>query len=106
MPEETLSSRPLSTSARDRALLIGRAEAVTKVVKAVMLGLNTMVLGGRGVGKTSFLHLCEWQLQHEGRKTVWINGAFAIRAVDLVEQVGYELESPRTTGEMTQLALT
>lgn len=93
--EALLSSRPLSDSARDRQLLIGRREAVSQVVKAIDFGVNVLVVAHRGYGKTSFLHTCEWELRQEKRRTLWINGAFMEDAADLVDTVAFQLEAAR-----------
>jgi hypothetical protein len=93
--EALLSSRPLSDSAHDRQLLIGRKDALTQVVKAVAFGLNVLVLAHRGYGKTSFLHTCDWKLRQEHHRTIWINGAFMEDASDLVDTVAFQLNEAR-----------
>lgn len=90
-----LSNRPLSGSARDRKLLIGRDDLIRTVVRGPQFGANTIVLGTRGVGKTSLLHSCDAELRAQGRKTVWINGAFPETALNLLDAVAYALELPR-----------
>jgi hypothetical protein len=90
-----LSNRPLSETARDRKLLIGREDAIRSVVRGTQFGANTIVLGARGMGKTSFLHSCDAELRAQGHKTVWINGAFPETALDLLDAVAYALDLPR-----------
>ena len=65
------------------------------VVRAVDFGLNTLVLGPRGSGKTSLLHSCEAEQERSGRPTVWISGAFIESALELIDAVAFKLEAPR-----------
>lgn len=97
MPADTdlLSNRPLSESVRDRHLLVGREEAVRQVVRSPRYGVNTIVFGTRGIGKTSFLHTCQWELQKQGRRTILVNGTYPENALDLLDQMAYQLQFPR-----------
>ncbi len=95
-PDVLLSSRPLSNSVRDRTLFMGRREDVSQVLKAVNFGVNVLVLGPRGAGKTSFLHTCEWELEQQNRRTVWVSGAFVESAMELLDAVAYQFEVPRS----------
>lgn len=97
MVETFLSPGPLSGSRRDMGLLVGREEAVKQVVRAVEFGINTLVLGPRGSGKTSLLHSCEAEWQRSRRRTAWISGAFLGGGLELIDAVAFALEAPRET---------
>lgn len=51
-----LSQRPLTAAGSDQRLYVGRDEEAMAVVDALHLGLNVLVDGPRGSGRTSFLH--------------------------------------------------
>jgi hypothetical protein len=75
---------------------MGRREEVSQVLKAVNFGVNILVLGPRGAGKTSFLHTCEWELEQQNRRTVWVSGAFVESAMELLDAVAFQFEVPRS----------
>jgi len=51
-----LSPSPIYGSPRDRDLFVGREAELQRAVAAVASGLNTLVVGPRRIGKSSFLH--------------------------------------------------
>jgi hypothetical protein len=51
-----LSPSPIYGSPRDRDLFVGREAELRRAVAAVASGLNTLVVGPRRIGKSSFLH--------------------------------------------------
>lgn len=51
-----LSQRPLTASAADAALFVDRSSELQRLGRAVDLGLNSLVIGDRGSGRTSLLH--------------------------------------------------
>ena len=61
-----LSQRPLLATAADAALFVDREPELTKLRRAVELGLNTLLLGERGSGKTSLVHQLERTLEADG----------------------------------------
>lgn len=60
-----LSQRPLSASSADAALFVGREREIDKILRAVRLNLNCLVLGDKGVGKTTILHQVERRLRED-----------------------------------------
>ena len=60
-----LSSRPLLDTRADRALFAGRTSQLAALDRARHAGLNTLVLGDRGSGKTSLLRQVALRLREE-----------------------------------------
>ena len=60
-----LSSRPLLDTRADRALFAGRTPQLAALDRARHAGLNTLVLGDRGAGKTSLLRQLALRLREE-----------------------------------------
>lgn len=61
-----LSGRPLLDSAADAALFVGRQGELDRLERATRAGLNTVVVGERGVGVTSLVHALARQLRDRG----------------------------------------
>lgn len=64
-----LTGRPLLGSQHDATLFVGRAEELERLHRAVAAGLNTVVVGQRGVGVTSVLHALVRRLDDHGGLT-------------------------------------
>lgn len=62
-PSVRLDRRPLLDTRTDAPLFVGRVAEVTRLGRSVRLGLNTVVYGGRGSGKTSLLRHTAWLLR-------------------------------------------
>lgn len=85
-----ISQRPLQATAADSAVFVGRAAELEKLSRAVRHGFNSLVLGERGVGKTSLLRRFERQLTEHGTdcRFVEASGATTVRQlIDLVHEV-------------------
>lgn len=83
-----LTGRPLLDSQRDLALLVGRATELAQLQRAAAAGLNTAVVGERGVGVTSLVHALTHQLRDQAIATpvvVRCGGARSI--VDVLTRV-------------------
>jgi hypothetical protein len=58
-----LGNRPLLSTARDRDLFVDRVDELTQLHENARQGLNTLILGAPGVGKTSLLRRFEVELE-------------------------------------------
>lgn len=82
-----ISQRPLQASAADAELFVNRAAELEKLSRAVRHGFNSMVLGERGVGKTSLLRRFEGQLDAAGTERRFIEASGATTVPELIELV-------------------
>jgi hypothetical protein len=67
-----LSNRPLFPVAADTPLFVW-TEAALGVLKGLELRRNTLVVGSRGSGKTSLLHMAERRLRDSGRPVAFVS---------------------------------
>jgi hypothetical protein len=72
-----LSQRPLMSTGADAALFVGREREVGTLTRAAGLGLNALLLGQRGSGKTSLLHHFERELGEAGMEVRFIEASGA-----------------------------
>ncbi len=72
-----LSNRPLFPTLADLDYFVW-TDAARAVARALELGRNTLILGPRGSGKTSLLHVAEHQLREAGRPVAFVS----LRGVD------------------------
>jgi hypothetical protein len=94
-----LADRPLLDTDRDRPLFVGREAEIKKVTQAAEVGLNTLLLAGRGMGKTSLLRRVMWDLRRRNRPFVQVSGAMANDPQEFVDMVGWALGYPRQVRE-------
>lgn len=80
-----LSQRPLLSTAADAALFVHRGRELATLHRAVRLGLNALLLGERGSGKTSLLHFFERTLRDDGTDVRFVEASSATTIDDLVE---------------------
>lgn len=73
----TLSGRPLLDTRADARLFVGRQSELARLGDAVDDGLNTLLLGARGSGRSSLLRQLAYQLrqQPQRRLTVFVDAA-------------------------------
>jgi len=62
----TLSGRPLLDTRPDSELFVDRVEEMSRVRAALNHGLNCLVVGERGSGKTSFMRALMFQSRQAG----------------------------------------
>lgn len=62
-----MSNRPLLDTRTDAELFVGRELELHRLARAVELGLNALVVGAAGVGKTSLLRQLAYRLRANGR---------------------------------------
>ncbi len=92
-----LADRPLIDTDRDSRLFVDRETEQAGILKAINYGLNTLVVGERGMGRTSFLHQIMLQLRSQKRGFILINGAMAETAEEFLDMVSWALGVPRQT---------
>ncbi len=91
-----LSGRPLLATRLDVPLYVDCGiEPV--VMNAARRGLNTLVVGEAGSGKTSLLHRIEYEFRNEEFKLAFVDGRSCESVQDLLEKIGIQLgvEFPR-----------
>lgn len=91
----TLTPRPLSSSDRDEALFVGRADELRLALAALRQELNVLVLGPRGSGRTTFLNACARALRKQEVHHVWLSAGIAQSPLDLLDRLAFELAAPR-----------
>src|ERR1700716_1335080 len=79
-----LSQRPLLSTTADAALFVDRQREADTLVRAVRLGLNALLLGQRGSGKTSLLHFVERRLRDGGTEVRFVEASSASTIDDLI----------------------
>jgi hypothetical protein len=90
-----LTPRPLGHSDRDEALFVGRSNELRVALAAVRHGLNVLVLGPRGWGRTTFLNACARELHRQQVRYTWIAARLAQSPLELLDRLAYELDAPR-----------
>jgi AAA domain len=89
MPE--LSGRPLLDTKPDQAFYVPRIEPQEAVWSAIRRDLNTLVIGERGAGKTTFLRYLAYSLRAEGVPAAFVEGGVAGDAAGFFGLVLYRL---------------
>jgi len=82
-----ISQRPLQATAADAELFVDRAPELEKLSRAVRHGFNSLVLGERGVGKTSLLRHFERQLTEADVDCRFVEASGATTVPELIELV-------------------
>jgi len=80
-----LSQRPLQATAADAALFVDRTAELEKLSRAVRHGFNSLVLGERGVGKTSLLRRFERQLDEDDTDCRFVEASGATTVPELID---------------------
>lgn len=89
-----IGNRPLIATARDQKLSVERAE-VRRVAELARRGLNVLLVGERGSGKTSALHAVAFQLRGGGRPAELVDAAPAADLPQLVRLIDRAVAPPR-----------
>ena len=94
---EDLSARPLLASALDADLFVDRERELETLERTAKARLNALVVGQRGVGKTSLLHQLERRLEGDPQLApVFVQGARrAERPEELLSLLAYRLDDDR-----------
>src|SRR5215210_5548598 len=94
-----IGNRPLLATARDQKLSIERAE-VRRVAELARRGLNVLLVGERGSGKTSALHAVGYELREGGRRAELVDAAPAADLPELVRVIDRAVAPPREVGPL------
>lgn len=96
-----ISGRPLGDNRLDAALFVDRATELEAVVAAVDARLNTLVLGGRGAGKSSFLRHVVYRLRArpEAPAVEFVDGSLAGDAHGVLALVADRVAGPESFRE-------
>jgi energy-coupling factor transporter ATP-binding protein EcfA2 len=86
-----LSGRPLLDNALDEQLFVGREDISEQALRAVRQGVNVLLLGPRGSGKTSTLHRLAHLVRQRSVLTVVIDGRAAEDTMDLLGLLAWRL---------------
>jgi energy-coupling factor transporter ATP-binding protein EcfA2 len=96
-----LSGRPLYANAADNRLYVEQEDVDRRVERAIDRGLNVLVSGERGAGKTSLLqHLLFRARKDPARsRTVYIDASIARTPIDIIDLVREALGVAHNLGE-------
>ncbi|WP_217914208.1 MarR family transcriptional regulator [Miltoncostaea marina] len=86
MEQPELGNRPLIATARDQALVLPRAE-VAQVADLARRGLNVLLAGERGAGRTTALHAAAFALREAGGRAEVVDAAPARVLDDVVAAI-------------------
>lgn len=91
------SARPLLASALDDAYFVNRDDELRRIMNAVAAGLNTLIVGGGGSGKTSLLHQVERALDDTADvRPLFVEGARRAQdAAELLSLIVFQLDRGR-----------
>lgn len=92
-----LSGRPLLDTGPDAKLYIDRGHLLERVSRAAEDGLNVLVLGERGAGKTSLLRQAAAKLREAGKIAVFADVALGEDASEVLELIRRALRIPAPT---------
>jgi energy-coupling factor transporter ATP-binding protein EcfA2 len=90
-----LSNRPLIATARDQQLSVVRGE-LPRLIELARRGLNVLLVGDRGSGKTSALHSLAFALREQGRRAELVDAASASGVLELVQLIDRAVSAPAT----------
>lgn len=93
-----LPARPLLASALDARLFVDRKAELETLERNAESGLNSLVVGPRGIGKTSLLHQLERRLDDDTEfEPIFVEGAGrAASPEELLSLIAYRLDEDRT----------
>lgn len=90
-PPSGLSGRPLLDNSLDERLFVGRDRLLEHALRTLRQGVNVLLVGSRGAGKTSTLHRVAHLLRRRQALTVLIDGRSADGASDLLGLLAWRL---------------
>jgi len=98
MPTE-LSGRPLLDTAADARLYVPRA-VDDELLRNAEAGINTLLVGERGAGKTSALRHLAHELRERGRSATFVNAGPVQDLLELLNVIRFELgQAPTPMGQ-------
>jgi hypothetical protein len=94
---QNLSGQPLLDNPLDMPLFVDRDAELLEAVGALTRRINVLLLGQRGMGKTSFLYRLQRELRVQDLQVVYLAGhAVADTAAELLSVIRYHLAEPET----------
>jgi energy-coupling factor transporter ATP-binding protein EcfA2 len=90
-----LSGRPLLDNPRDETLFVGRDRLIGQALRAVRQGVNVLLVGPRGSGKTSTLHRLAHRLRERQRPAALVDGRAATNPGELLQVIRWRLGGAR-----------
>lgn len=100
-----LGGRPLLDNVLDAELFVDRDETLDRGLRGVRAGVNVLLLGPRGSGKTSTLYRLAHLLRGGGAEAVILDGRAAVDATDLLRQLRRRLGGEPDGDLLAELAL-
>jgi hypothetical protein len=93
-----LQSRPLYDNEADARAFVA-PDIWDSAARAAERDLNTFILGGRGIGKTSLLRQMQFRAREEERRVAFVDAGAASDVLDLVKRTRDAIVGPRTAIE-------
>jgi hypothetical protein len=93
-----LSQRPLTSSAVDGELFVDRQAELELLQRSYTLRLNTLLLGGRGVGVTSLVRRFQRRVDDSGGFAFYVEAGSADTVTGLIEAIRAVIDGRRTWG--------
>lgn len=90
-----LSSRPLLDTRADVQLFINRQDELKELKRISRANFNALLIGTRGVGKTSLLRRLQFDLRAQKKNPVFVDGGLADDAEGLLELLRFSLFGTR-----------
>lgn len=84
--------RPLAPDGIDSGLYVSRPEVEEEILAPLRSGRNVLLLGEAGAGKSTLLRKAAGELERQQRPVVFVNGAVAENATELLELVDAGLQ--------------
>jgi hypothetical protein len=100
-----LDTRPLLDNARDAQLFTARQREAERLILAAREDLNALVLGERGMGKSSLLRFVAWKLRDQNENAVVVDVNHAETAVDVLYAIQNAIGRAPHLGEVVGQSL-
>lgn len=85
-----ISGRPLLATRVDEPLYLERGNE-GKILSAVLRGLNSLIIGDAGSGKTSLLHRLELKLRQQDSSVIYIDGRLSEELDEILDNLRIKL---------------
>ncbi len=103
-----LSGRPLLATKVDLGLFVDRRHELRETADFLAMRSNVLLLGGRGSGRTSFLHRLQADMTADGWRVVFVEGPLAETPLEFLSLLRYrispEFEVPPLATQVTTVA--
>jgi energy-coupling factor transporter ATP-binding protein EcfA2 len=91
------TARPLLDNTVDAKAFAGRATELARLERAVARDAGVAVVGARGSGKTSLLHMLQLRLRDQGRHALFVDGRALVDLPGLLRRVIDRLPAGQTS---------